>query len=441
MALNSLTEQFDQEYLGLVRREGGLFQESFEAYYQFLAQSDAKIKGQVIKSHFHPYVLSRQEAEKIGHLGETMARLIAKAGRLWFEEEEVRRLYNFDPRLKQALEVDPGYETLVPIARYDAFYNSQDGSLMFCEFNADGSSGMNETNTAEEAFLATPVGQKLQSHFHLESFDLRGSLLHTLLKNFQEGQKGAEKPRIAIVDWHDVGTIHEFYALQKVFKAQGYDTVICDPRELEYRGGKLWYKDLAIPLVYRRVVTMELLERWGEVQDFIRAYEEGAFTMVGSLRTELAHSKLAFCLFSDPAFKKFFTPEEQEFLAAHIPWTRKLTSDPELLEEAKANKDKLVLKPFNSYSGQGVMVGSQCSEAQWQESLRKYADSNYLLQEKIEIPQKIFLTAPDKPESLKINLGIFLYNEKFAGLYTRVSQDDIISLARGGAVVPTLVGK
>lgn len=441
MGAGSLVEQFDRQFKSWAQREPDLFQTSRREYFQRLAQSEAKVHGEVIKSYFHPYVLSSQEVENIRRQAETMAQLIAKAGKLWFTEEEVRKLYNFDPRLEEAMEVSPGYETLVPIARYDGFYNREDGSLVFCEFNADGSSGMNETNTMEEAFLATEVGQKFQAQFGLEYCELRRSLLHTLLSNFHEGDRGDKEPNIAIVDWEGIGTIHEFRALQEVFQEQGYATVICDPREVEFRAGQLWYRDFPIQLVYRRVVTTELLERWEEVQDFIGAYRAGAFIMVGSLRTELAHSKLAFCLFSDPAYSKYFTPQEREFLAAHIPWTRKLTSDPELFREAGAKKDQLVLKPFNSYGSRGVIVGSDCSQSRWEDYLRKYADRNYLVQEKITIPEKKFLTAPGKEEKLKINLSTFLYNEKLAGFYTRVSQDEVITTNRGAALVPTLVSK
>ena len=49
----------------------------------------------------------------------------------------------------------------------------------------------------------------------------------------------ASAPRIAILDWRDVPTYSEFVLFDDYFRAQGLECVIVDPREVEYRDGKL----------------------------------------------------------------------------------------------------------------------------------------------------------------------------------------------------------
>ena len=62
------------------------------------------------------------------------------------------------------------------------------------------------------------------------------ALLDALVADYREFGGKKEKPNIAIVDWKGVSTVSEFEILQEYFKAEGYRTIIADPRELEYDG-------------------------------------------------------------------------------------------------------------------------------------------------------------------------------------------------------------
>jgi hypothetical protein len=65
---------------------------------------------------------------------------------------------------------------------------------------------------------------------------------------------------IAIVDENPATQFMwpEFLLFKKLFEQNHINTVICDPSELDYRDGSLWYGDLSIDLVYNRLTDFGL---------------------------------------------------------------------------------------------------------------------------------------------------------------------------------------
>ena len=436
-------EAFDARYFDYISKEPEKYAASRKEYFEALEERGFKHHGEYIPSYFHPYVLDQKQFKAVARHGETMAELLFKLYELFFAKEDIRQLFDFHPSLMEWMEAKPGYDIPVPVSRYDAYYDPAKATMMFNEFNADGTSGMNEANTMEEAFLATPLGEKLGREFDLYNCELRKNVLNVLLENYRKAGGTKATPNIAIVDWKESASPEEFAALYKTFNAEGYPTVIADPRELTYEEGILSFGAFPIDLVYRRVVTVELIERRDEAKAFLQAYMEGKVVTVGSMRTEIIHSKIIFCLLSDPAYSKYFTPGEQRFLKDHIPWTRKLSlKDSGLLRNVLREKDSLMLKPHNGYASRGHIVGQDCTQAEWEENVRRLADTNYIVQEKIPAPEKLLVTEGTLPgETLKVNLACYVFNGQLAGFYTRVSPKVIITTLSGGALIPTLVSR
>ena len=431
-----------REYLRYVESNKTFFLVSSQEYFSTLETSSAKIQGETIKSYFHPYILSGDEYGAIERTTNIMAEIIAKVGDLFFRKEEIREAFGFSEELLDLMHVDPGYDMFLPIGRFDGYFIPEKRLLRFCEFNADGTSGMNETNTMDEAFLATSLGAGFSQLFSLSNCELRTTLLDVLLTCCRKFYGNTEKiPQTAIIDFTDKATTAEFAALKAVFTTAGVPAEICDIRDLHFKDGRLYFREFQLDLAYRRVVTGDLLERSDTVVDFLRAYKRKSVCTVGSFRTEVAHSKLIFCILTNNRYGKFFSPAERKFIATHLPWTRKLTSsDPDLEKVVLHNRHSLVLKPYNSYGSRGIVVGSICEQKEWEANLSKVMDSNYLVQEKLAIPKKEFITGPNgETEELKINTSSFMYGGKLAGFYTRVSPHDVITTSLDGAVLPTLV--
>lgn len=436
-------EKFDARLLEYIKNQPGEYADSRQQYYDALEKRNFKYHGEMIPTLFHPYVLDQKHFQAVKKHSEIMAELLFKVYDLFFVHEEIRNLLDFHPGLLEWMETKPGYDTPVPISRYDAYYDPAKNTMMFNEFNADGTSGMNEANNMEEAFLDTPLGDKLAQEFQLYNCELRKTVLQVLIENYRQTGGTKPHPQIAIVDWKESASPEEFSALYKTFTDEGYPVVIADPRDLTYQDGVLSCGDFAIDLVYRRIVTVELVQRRDEAQALLQAYKNNSVVTIGSVRTEIIHNKKIFCLLSDPTYAHYFSPGEQKFLEEHIPWTRKLNSgDSSLLRQILSNKDSLMLKPHDGYASRGHIVGQDCTPAEWEEHISRLLDTNYLVQEKIPGPEKIFYTDAGLPgELLMVNLAGYVFNGRLSGFYTRVSPNVVISTLLGGFEIPTLVSR
>jgi len=431
-------KQLLDEILSKSLEDPDFYNKNKDSYLSCLEKSSAKINGTAIKSFFHPYTLLNSDFMWIKEKTETLWSILEKTAGLLLTEKEVRDFFDFPAELIELLQVNPKYSINIPITRFDAFYN-RDDFLYFCEFNTDGTSGMNETNTMEECFLSTEMGRHLANKYALNQCELRKSLLDILLENYNSFG-GSNKPTIAIVDFMDKATIAEFEALRDVFVEEGYDTVIWDIRNLSYKNNKLWCDGKSIDLVYRRAVTSDILARYDEVQEFINAYRNNAFCLVGSFRSEAAHSKLVFTFLTSETAEKFFSNKEIEFLRTHLPKTKKLISKENIPNtELFSQREKYLIKPHNSYGAQGLYMGKDCSLTEWQSVLEENMDKNYIIQEVIKVPEEEFVTSQGITEKLKVNLSPYLFNGKLKGFYTRVSTIDVITTSRGGALLPTFV--
>jgi glutathione synthase/RimK-type ligase-like ATP-grasp enzyme len=118
-----------------------------------------------------------------------------------------------------------------------------------------------------------------------------------------------------------------------------------------------------------------------------------------------------------------------EFIKKHIPYTDIFGGDEDVFKEVLANKDKYVIKPMDMNASQGVSIGRDLDELSWGKNLEKAFDKNYIYQEFVEPYEREFLVYESglKSKTLKYLVGVFLYNRKYAGMYTRVSENNLIS--------------
>src|SRR5213083_3251714 len=160
-------------------------------------------------------------------------------------------------------------------------------------------------------------------------------------------------PTIAIVDWRGLPTLTEFEMFQRYFESRGVPTVICAPEDLTYSRGTLRANGHRVDLVYRRVLTSELLAKDDVSRPLVQAYLEGAVTVVNSFRAKLLRKKMSLALLSDDRYEALYTAPQRAAIAKHIPWTRKVREGQtshagkvvDLADFVVGHRDRLVLKP------------------------------------------------------------------------------------------------
>ncbi|MFO7896297.1 MAG: glutathionylspermidine synthase family protein [Candidatus Cloacimonadales bacterium] len=405
-----------------------------------LAASTARYQGKPINFLYHPIFFDEADLQKFRYISQMMSQIIQKTVQQYLALPSFREHFGFSAEMEELILIDPGYSCSAPIARFDIFY---DGDFKFCELNGDGTSAMNEANTLEQIFMQAEIIKQIGADYDISYHELFKSWLTELLNIYREWGGTKTRPNIAIVDFLGLGSTEEFEVFQQVFEKAGHTTVICDPRELLYKDNKLYFQDLQIDLVYRRAVNQEVEKRLAEVEDFIQAYREQAVCVVGPFRSQIMHNKIFFSILHNHEINGYLNADELNFVQKHIPQTTVLSAA--AVAQARTQKDAFVLKPQDLYGGKNVICGLDCTEREWQKLLaRNSKEPNSLLQEFCNFTQlslPVFQSDKFSYQPFKTTLGLFTYNGKFSGLYSRVSQHNVIAGVVNSITLPSLVVK
>ncbi|NLM98280.1 MAG: tubulin--tyrosine ligase family protein [Halanaerobiaceae bacterium] len=427
-----------------------VFTENINSYYsdylnikEKVKNSSAIYRGEPVDFLYHALFFTEEEYNQLGRFLSEMTSILNKVIEEYKKNTEFRKAFAFSEFLEELILVETGYHYYFPIGRFDIFYNDN-GSHVFCELNTDGSSAMNEVRVIGECIKNSRIiGDIFEDPDVLIGFELFYSWLDGLIENYKVFNNGIDdRPNIAIVDFTGDGTIHEFKEFQKRFIKKGYNTFLCDPREFIYKNNVLYYKEQPVKLIYRRATTNRILEEAGDITDFLNAYREGAVCVVGGFVSQIVHSKNLFAILHDRDKTSFLSEKEKEFIKKHIPYTRILDSnDGKMIEEISSNKDKWILKPFDEYAGKGVYAGKDYSQEEWKKILGSIRGNDYILQEYINGPVLDMVNPGEKKkiDSFNFLIGLFTYNNKLAGLYTRAGRKNIIGSIAESFTVPNFI--
>jgi uncharacterized circularly permuted ATP-grasp superfamily protein len=368
------------------------------------------------------------------------------------EDETFRKQFGLLDWEEQLVLHDPGFRDPSPTSRVDTFFVTGRGGLRLTEYNAETPASPAYNDALEEIFYGLPVMREFLRQYEVRSLPARHSVLHTLTDSYQQWAGRREAPRIAILDWREVPSYSEFVLFADYFKSQGLECIIADPREVEYRNGRLVAGDFHITLIYKRVLISELIERGGLDQPVVRAVLDGAVCMVNPFRCKILHKKASLAVLSDERNASLFNAKEQEAIEAHIPWTCRVeerhalyhgqTIDlvPFILE----HRENLVLKPNDEYGGKGIILGWETDPAGWVQAIQTALTEPYIVQERVEIPSEPYPSIIDGrvefiDRMLDTNPFVF-YGDYVDGCLSRLSTQALLNVSAGsGSAVATFV--
>ncbi len=409
--------------------------------------------GDRVHSPFlRPFFLSAADEARIRRAAETMAAIGERVAR---EAITTRSLFDqlgvTEPE-ERLVRIDPGYQTASTASRVDAFL-LPDG-LHFAEYNAESPAGTGYTQRLAELFNEQPVMTRFRKSHQVRFHQTIEPLLGALLDSYREWGGRTQPPTIAIVDWREVPTWTEFEILRDAFVQAGVPTIISDPRDLEFDGTTLVAAGHKIDLVYRRVLINDILERPDECAALVRAYEARAVCVANTFRCKLPHKKALFAVLTDPVHARMFTPLEHAVIAAHVPWTRVVADtaaekddlEAPLLDIARRERDRLVLKPNDEYGGKGVLLGWEMDAGAWDAALdTALADpkGSWILQERIPVRREVFpqfdAAGQVTDRDVLVDLAPFLFRGRMQGYLTRLSATGLANVTSGGGQVPAFI--
>lgn len=460
--------------MGLVRIEEGQMLEQAIAYYHALLDSETAQATQqqlteslqagnlffgtrplatVLRPRFvsaEQYALLRRSCGLVA----SAARRLASA---MLDDPALRAQIALTPHEEALIAMHPGYEEPSAHSRMDTFLTLDGSSLRFVEYNAESPAAIAYEDVLSQVFLELPAMRQFAKRYQVSALPARHRLLETLLTAWHDFG-GTNEPTIAIVDWRDLPTYTEFLLFQDYFQRQGLQAFICTPDDLSYSDGRLSVRtggtQVPIDVVYKRILTSEFLTYYGDqtfAHPLVRAYADGKVCVVNSFRAKLLHKKAIFALLTDERLQDEFTLEERDAIRCHVPWTRMVREGPsvyqgesvDLIAFARANRDRLLLKPNDEYGGKGIIIGWESSADEWDRGIAEALQSPFVVQERVEIAYEDYPAMVDGRLHIGrrlVDSDPFLFGTEVAGSLTRLSTVTLLNVtAGGGSSIPMFV--
>jgi uncharacterized circularly permuted ATP-grasp superfamily protein len=443
-----MTSQAAHDYNSLIERKPALLEESRAVLEQRLNEVRFVFGGRMLSPYLRPHFVTRSEWQQITRTCETVWGAIEKVGRIAPDDRVMLEQIGLTDGERELVAVDPGYKEVSVTSRLDSFLT--DDTYQFVELNAECPAGIAYQDVAAEIFCSLPLMREFGIDHNVTPMYCRQNMLDALLAIYERVRGRGEKPQIAIVDYRGLPTQREFELFKEFFEAHGYSTTIADPRDLEVREGKLYHGEFRIDLVYRRVLTTELLEKVDECRPFVAAYKTGAAVFVNSFRTKYVHKKMLFGVLTDERHQHYFSDTEKEAIRLSIPWTRRIEQvktthggkEIDLLHFVRAKRDTLVLKPNDDYGGHGIFIGWESDESAWDRAIEEALRGDYLAQERVTTSREVFPfvdeTGVHMIEQL-LDLDPLLFFGKVSGGFTRLSSSSLANVTSGAGMVPTMI--
>ncbi len=288
--------------------------------------------------------------------------------------------------------MDHGYKSLLPIVRSDFALDSEE-RVFLLEVNCGCPGGELDPAIVADAYFRasrqSPMGNFL---------DPRGESLETILGCYREFREGRphfpETPRVALVTskaqrWF---MLPECRGIADHYSAMGFETLVGEIGELDFRDGKLHLRGEPVDLVFRKFSTQSFKLRLLEPENFPeeahgakslwRALEGSAVCMVNPLASTFFQDKgiLALLIREFPQLRSVIP--ETHILGGDLPQL-----DPPLYEEILRG-GAFVLKKRMSFSGRHVIMAPQEVERRLPQLIKEEPD-RWIAQRRVD-PAKAF---------------------------------------------------
>lgn len=421
----------------------------------YMDRSTAIVHHQVVDSSFVPRLFNQRTYDTMKRTAETAHRILCKVIERYLADPGYRDVFELDPRLVDLILLPRGYDATLPFARVDTFLDENDYSVKFCEFNGDGSSGMNENREITVSIARSETFRRFVANHRIESCELFATWVTEFLAIYDTYERKVSDPHVAIVDYLENGVVDEFKMYARVFSTRNARCSVWDVRELTFDGTALRDPDgKKIDAVWRRCVTNDVMEHWDESQDLIEAVRAGKVALIGSFAGHLVHDKQIFRVLHDERTLAFLTDDERAFVKSTVPETVFLDASHTDLDAIRADKDAWIIKPADHYGADEVHAGCACTQDEWQDLIDRFSNAKTgtrFIAQRYVTPFKTETLPPDtgiselddtqvrRHPAIYNNInGLYLFNGRFSGVFSRLGPLPTISKDMQGMTAATI---
>lgn len=294
------------------------------------------------------------------------------------------------PAEKMLAAIPPGYSRVNVSSRVSA--HLQNGSISLHDFTPSDASGLACCERLSDLFFDLSLVKDFKRvRFKLTKLGGAGYLIPAVLQAWKEFG-GRRQPRVAVLDLKDAATSEPSDAacMVELFMRRNLPARLVTPEELEYRSGKLRAQDFEIDIVFRRVLTRDLLIRFDLSHPLLLAYRDRAVCVVNSFRSEIAQRRALFDLMTDETVTSRLHPADRKLIREFVPWTRVVAQSKttyrdrqiDLPEFIRHSREKLVLRPNEDTDGHRAYIGAELDERAWDRALVTALRTPYVVQER-----------------------------------------------------------
>ncbi|MEU9580282.1 hypothetical protein [Streptomyces chilikensis] len=325
-------------------------------------------------------------------------------------------------------------------ARADAFHDGAGFRLL--ELNVGSELGGVDTAQLNRAFLADPAFGEFAARNrlgHVDTMELLAGELRRAGARVTDGE-----PVVALLEGPGALDEHSsvFTSIQEDLRGHGVDLLLGEVQEVvEEDDGKLSLRGRPVDVVLRYFATYQIAgdaAARAALTRVNRAHAAGRTALFTPLEGALFTSKAALGLLHRPAVRAALTDDERALVDRVLPRTWVLGADgsEDALEYARAHRAGLVLKPGMGYSADGVVIGRDVTDAEWEAALAATAHRDYVAQELV-VPalEKVVDPHTGRIGEWVANWGIFVTGEGFGGAFCRALKPEdgsVITYANPG---------
>ena len=149
----------------------------------------------------------------------------------------------------------------------------------------------NEDRELNNAVSKTKAFKEFTKNNVVKTCELFYSWIDAMEKMYAERKGGEKLDNVVIADFLESASMEEFEVFLSCFKDRGYNTEICEIRDMVYDGKNLYTPSgMKVNAIYRRAVTSDIMKHFDEVTAFISAVKDGNVVLFGDFFTQIAHN-------------------------------------------------------------------------------------------------------------------------------------------------------
>ncbi|MDA4846742.1 hypothetical protein [Hoeflea poritis] len=399
-----------------------------------------------------PHFVTEDELKKHSHVVNVLSNALVRARDhvVANREREAEHLGRYYDWIGDLMHLEPEGVDHGAITRLDGF--RADAGMNFVELNADCPGGAGHNDRLADVFQALETFRAVDGEFGLKPLMLQPAMGKAMMDAWREWG-GRHPPTVGVVGWFEsFGTTAEAVTTDaEPLRDAGIGGIVADvPETLEFDGRRLRVGGVEVDLLYRLMLTRDVLGARAALKPLLDALRQNAVCMVNPFRAELMGHKALFALITDPDADLGLTAAERAMVRDHVPWGRlvrdAVTAGPDgrrvdLIEHVLANREKLVLKPTHAAKGDGVELGWHHDASSWEAAVKAALDADSIVQERVPMRSALYPAAgPGLPERAMFeDTDPLIARGQLAGYLTRVSEMEIVNVSKQGSVVPSFV--